>query len=125
MNNVIDSSAWIEYFVDTKNAPNFAKAIEDTDWLIVPSIVVFEVYKKLLSYGNEEMALKALASMRSGMIVDLDEELAIMSANLQKRHSLPMADAIILATARFFNATLWTQDSDFKNIEGVKYFKKT
>ncbi len=124
MNNVVDSSAWLEYFADTKNSGNFVKPIEDTDWLIVPSIVVFEVYKKILSYAGEENAMIILGALKAGTMVDFDEELAIIAANVQKEYSLPMADSIILATARFFNATLWTQDSDFKGIEGVKYFPK-
>lgn len=124
MNNVVDSSAWLEYFVDSKNAQHFAHVIKDTNWLIVPSVVVFEVYKKLIIFAGEERALKGLVTMRQGCIIDLDEELALMAVNLQREHALPMADSIILATARFFNATLWTQDSDFKGIEGVKYFPK-
>lgn len=125
MNNVIDSSAWLEYFGGTKNAANFTDVIRDTNWLIVPSIVVFEVYKKLLLSLGEEKALKGIATMRQGCVIDLDQELSLMAVNIQKNHGLPMADSIILATARFFNATLWTQDSDFKGIEGVKYFQKS
>ncbi|MBT6068898.1 type II toxin-antitoxin system VapC family toxin [Candidatus Peregrinibacteria bacterium] len=124
MNNVVDSSAWLEYFGGTENAANFMDAIQNTDWLIVPSVVVFEVYKKLLFSVGEEKALKGLMTMSQGQIIGLDQELAVTAAHLQKEHALPMADAIILATARFFNATLWTQDSDFIGIDGVEYFSK-
>lgn len=124
MNNVVDSSAWLEYFGGTKNAANFMSVIRNTSWLIVPSVVVFEVYKKLLFSVGEEKALKGIMTMRQGHVIDLDQELTMTAVHLQKEHALPMADAIILATARFFNATLWTQDSDFKNIDGVKYFPK-
>lgn len=125
MNNVVDSSAWLEYIGDTKNGENFAKVIQDTNSLIIPSIVLFEVYKKLIRFSDEKSALTGLITMKAGaVVIDLDEELAIMAVLIQKKHGLPMADSIILATARFFNAILWTQDSDFKGIEGVKYFPK-
>lgn len=122
--NLVDTSGWIEYLTDTKNADNFAKAIEDTNWLIIPSIVLFEVYKKLSQHWEEEEVLQTISSMQRAQIVPIDAELAITAASLQQKHNLPMADSMILAAARYFNATLWTQDSDFKRLENVKYFPK-
>lgn len=122
--NVVDSSAWLEYFAGTKNAANFTKAIENTKSLIVPTITLQEVFKKLLREVGETEALKAVAHMRLGEVIDLDIELALRAASLSYEHKLPLADSIIFATAQEYNATLWTQDIDFKGLPGVKYFAK-
>lgn len=124
MKNVVDSSAWLEYFADTKRAKYFSKVIEDVDNLIVPSITLYEIFKKLLLEKNETAALRAVAHMRSGSVVDLDITLSLQAAKISVDNKIPMADSIILATARLHNATLWTQDADFEGITGVQYFKK-
>ena len=122
--NIIDSSGWLEYFADTKNADNFAPAIEDLANLITPTIIIYEVFKKIRTYTTENDALEKIAHMKRGIVVDLDLEIALNATKLSKIHNLPMADSIILATAHQYNATIYTQDVDFKGIEGVKYFKK-
>lgn len=122
--NIVDSSAWLEYFAGTKNAENFAKAIEDTKNLIVPTIILYEVFRKILTEKDENTALRVIAHMKQGRVAELDISLALTAAKLSKEHGLPMADSIILATARASGAILWTQDADFKGIEGIKYFKK-
>jgi toxin FitB len=122
--NVVDSSGWLEYFADSPSAGRFASAIEATKRLVVPTIVIHEVFKKLLRERNENDAFSAVAQMRQGQVVSLDEALAVDAAVLGVLHKLPMADSIILATARRFEATVWTQDDDFEGIEGVKYFRK-
>ncbi|MEK7547392.1 MAG: type II toxin-antitoxin system VapC family toxin [Patescibacteria group bacterium] len=122
--NIVDSSAWIEYFADTKNAKNFARVVEESESLIVPSIILYEVFKKVLSERGEDMALRIIAHMKLGKVVDLDLEIALLAARLAKEHKLPMADSVILATAQRHNAIIWTQDSDFKNFKGVKFFNK-
>ncbi|NLT70479.1 MAG: type II toxin-antitoxin system VapC family toxin [Verrucomicrobiaceae bacterium] len=118
--NVIDSSAWLEYFADTDRADFFADAIEDSDHLIVPSICLYEVFKKVLRERGEDAAIRIISVMSFGRIVDLDASLALEAA----RHSLPLADSIIYSTALRFGATLWTQDSHFEHISGVRYFPK-
>lgn len=122
--NIVDSSAWLEYFTDTKNAKNFARVIEESESILIPSIILYEVFKKVLSERGEDMALRIIAHMKLGKIVDLNLEIALWAARLAKEHKLPMADSIILATAQKYNATIWTQDSDFKNFKGVKFFVK-
>lgn len=122
--NVVDSSGWLEYFADTPNAAAFAAPLEDLRSLIVPSISILEVFKKILRERGPTEALEKAAYMKQGKVVDLDEALAVEAARLGLEHKLPLADSIILATARHFGATLWTQDDDFEGIEGVKYFKK-
>ncbi|GIV57579.1 MAG: type II toxin-antitoxin system VapC family toxin [Bacteroidetes bacterium] len=122
--NLVDSSGWLEYFADGPNADFFAEAIEHTALLIVPSISVFEVFKRVLMQRGESEALQAVAQMHQGQVVDLDAALAISAARLSWALKLPMADSIILATARWYGATLWTQDADFMGIEGVQYKEK-
>jgi predicted nucleic acid-binding protein len=122
--NVVDSSAWLEYFADGPNAGFFAPAIEATEELIVPSIVLLEVFKRLLRQRSENEALQASAVMRQGMIVDLDGALALSAAKVGVTSKLPLADSIIFATARRFDATVWTQDEDFDGLPRVKYRAK-
>jgi predicted nucleic acid-binding protein len=122
--NVVDSSAWLEYFSGTARAKHFAGAIEDIEHLLVPSMVLYEVFKKICVERNEQDALLAIAHMRQGRIVDFDENIALSAGRLSVLHKLPMADSVILATAHAHRAELWTQDSDFRNLEGVRYIKK-
>ena len=122
--NVVDSSGWLEYFIDGKNAAFFAPAIEDAQNVIVPTISLFEVFKRILIEGNRDDALEAIAVMKEGRVVDLDDNLALVAAELSYELKLPLADSIILATARANSATLWTQDAHFKDMEGVKYLQK-
>jgi toxin FitB len=122
--NVIDSSGWLEYFIGGKNANFFAPVIEDTVNVIVPTISIFEVFKRTLLEKNRNDALEAVAMMYNGKIIDLDREIALIAAELSFELKLPMADSIILATARVNDAILWTQDEHFEGLAGVKYIKK-
>ena len=122
--NVVDSSAWLEYFANGPNASFFAKPIEQVDSLIVPSLSLFEVFKRVLQQRDENDALQAVAVMQQGAVVDLDSSVALSAARLSVEIQLPMADRIMLATARKYEATLWTQDSDFKGLENVQYRKR-
>ena len=122
--NVVDSSAWLEYFADGPNAGFFAPAIEDTEELVVPSIVLLEVFKRFLQQKSESDALQAAAILRQGTVVDLDGALALSAAKLGVTNKLPLADSVILATARRLDATIWTQDEDFEGLPGVKYRSK-
>ena len=122
--NVVDSSAWLEYFADGQNATFFAKAIERTDELIVPSLSLYEVFKRALQESDEGAALQAIALMQQGRVVDLTSSIALNAARASVEHSLPMADSVMLATARAYNATLWTQDADFKGLPGVQFRRK-
>jgi len=123
--NVIDSSGWIEYFSEEENADFFAPPIRDTGRLIVPTICIYEVFKRLLAGRDEDSALLSVGLMSHGREAELDRNIAIEAAHVSREFKLAMADSIILATARVHNATLWTQDEHFKDIEGVKYIQKT
>ena len=122
--NIVDSSGWLAYFADEPNAKHFLIPLKDTASLIVPAVTIYEVFKVVLRESSENEALQAAAAMQKGTVVDLTATLAIAAAKLSLQHRLPMADSIILATSQAFNAIIWTQDSDFKNIDGVKYFPK-
>ncbi len=122
--NVVDSSGWLEYLADTPNAEFFAPAIEDVENLVVPVISLYEVFKRVYQQRGEDDALKAVALMMQGRVVDLDAEIALSAAKLSQDMSIPLADSIILATARAYQATLWTQDEYFKGITEVQYIAK-
>lgn len=123
--NVVDSSGWLEYFADGPNSDFFGPAIENTDELVVPSISIYEVFKRVLQQREESSALQAIAVMQQGRLADLDTSLALDAARLSIEYHLPMADSIMLGTALLYDAILWTQDSDFSSIDGVKYIEKT
>lgn len=122
--NVVDSSAWLEYFADGPNAEQFAQPIEQPQALLVPSITLFEVFKRVVQQRDEGAALQCVAVMQQGTVVDLDAVVALDAAGLSLRHKLPLADSIVYATALRGNAVLWTQDADFDGLPGVRYFAK-
>jgi len=116
---LVDSSGWLEYFADGPNAAAFAKALQDPADVLVPTICLYEVYKVVLRQRDLSAALQAVALMRQGRVVELTEPIALLAAELSLRHKLPMADSVILATARAHDAHIWTQDADFTGIDGV------
>ena len=120
--NIIDSSGWLEYFSDGPNAIYYLPPLNDTSTLIVPVITIYEVFKAVLRESTENEALQAIAAMQKGKIIYLNANIAMDASKLSLQHDLPMADSIILATARAYDCVIWTQDSDFQQIEGVNYF---
>ena len=122
--NVVDSSGWLEYFADGPNAADFAGPIEDREHLIVPVIALYEVFKRSLQQRGEEAARLCVAAMQTGQVVNVDAELVLGAAKLSYDLKLPMADSLILATARRYAATLWTQDEDFAGMSDVRYLAK-
>lgn len=122
--NVVDSSGWIEFLGGGANADFFARPIGDVPRLVVPAICIFEVCRWMRRELGERQALETMALMQQGAIIDLDATLAMSAARLSLQEKLPMADSIILATARAKAATLWTQDDDFEKIPDVKYIAK-
>jgi predicted nucleic acid-binding protein len=118
--NVVDSSAWLEYLSDSPRAEYFVEPIESIRRLIVPVIVVYELFKKVLRERGEHAALEVYALLSQGQVIDIDSALAVSAA----RYNLPLADSLIYATARRFGATLWTQDEHFSQLPGVRFFPK-
>src|SRR3984957_4538072 len=122
--NVVDSSGWLEYFADGTNAAVFAKPIEATRSLLVPTFSLFEVFKRVSQQRSEDDALRAIAVMEQGRVVDLDRATALEAARLSIQHGIAMADSVMLATAGRHRATLWTQDADFEGMSKVRYYAK-
>ena len=122
--NVVDSSGWLEYFADGPNADFFAPAIENLSELIVPTISIYEVFKRVLQQRDESDALQAVAAMQKGRVVDLDAAIALRAAKVSAMYGLPMADSIMLTTAQMHDAALWTQDADFEGLEGTQYIER-
>lgn len=122
--NVVDSSAWLEYFADAPNAVHFASVIEAPETLLVPSITLLEVFKRIALQRSESVALQYVALMQQSRVIELDAALALSAASVGRRHKLPLADSIVYASALASNATVWTQDADFNGLAGVRYFAK-
>jgi predicted nucleic acid-binding protein len=122
--NVVDSNGWLEYFADGPNAGFFAPIIENISELVVPSLSLYEVFKRVLQQRGEGDALQAVAVMIQGQVVDLDVDLALGAAKVSVEMKLPMADSVMLAAAQAHGAILWTQDADFEGVDGVRYIEK-
>lgn len=123
--NLVDSCGWLEYFAGGPNAKFFAPALESAhDTLIVPTFCLYEVFKNILGQFGREQAVEKIAVMRQGIVVPLDDTLALDAALLSNELGLPMADSVILATAQSRDALLWTQDAHFVSIKGVRYCAK-
>lgn len=118
---VVDSSGWIEVFTNGGQAEHFLALMADEAALVVPAICIFEVFQWVLREHGEAQAVQAAAVMQRGMVVDLDSRLALAAAQLSHALQLPMADSIILATARDQQARLHTMDSDFRGIADVEW----
>jgi len=121
---ILDSSCWLEYFLDGKSADQYAPSIENNGEIIIPAIVLHEVFKVVMRASNEDSALAAAGVLQQFPVIPVDENIAMYSVKLGQEHGLAMADSMILATAQIHHATLWTQDADFRNLPGVKYFEK-
>ncbi len=121
--NVVDSSAWLEYLAAGPNGQYFADAIENTAELLVPTVSIYEVFKRVVQQRSENEALQVVAVMQQGTISEMDTTVALSAARISLEYQLPMADSIMLATARLNRATLWTQDSHFEGMRDVRYKK--
>ena len=122
--NIVDSSCWLEYLAGSKVGEEVAPIIENVEKLIVPSITIYEVFKEILLELDEDRALFAAAHMKQGNVIELDSDMAIYAAKIGKEYGLAMADRVIYATTKKYDAKLWTQDKHFKNLENVKYYEK-
>lgn len=123
--NLVDSCGWLEYFAGGGNAGFFAPSLESMDGtLLVPTLCLYEVFKAILKQFGREQAVEKVAVMRQATVIPLDDALALDAAVLSHEFKLPMADSIILATARNYEALLWTQDAHFQNMDGVRYCVK-
>ena len=123
--NVVDTSGWLEFFAGGQNAEKFSVPIKAMQELIVPSICIYELSKVILRESDENHLIQVLAAIQKGQIVNLDSSLSTAAAKVSLQYKLPMADSIIYTTAKYFNATVWTQDIDFKGLPNVNYIAKS
>jgi predicted nucleic acid-binding protein len=122
--NIIDSSLWLEYFSGTLRNNFIVDIIEEAENQYIPSICLYEVYKRMLIDKDENSALSSTLFMQNAAVIGLNPQLAILAAKLGKQHKLPMADSIIYATAVMYGAEIYTQDKHFENLEQVHCFSK-
>ena len=121
---VFDSSGWLEFLTDGLLAEEYASRLRQPATVITPTIIMYEGYKHSKRLRGEEGAIDAVAAMQKTRVVPLNDELALIAADLSIEHKLPMADAIVLATAQMYEAEVVTSDSDFDGVPGVTYIPK-
>ncbi len=121
---VVDSSGWLEFLTDGLLAEEYASSLRQPATVITPTIIMYEVYKHSKRLRGEAGAIDAVAAMQKTRVVALNDELALIAADLSIEHKLPMADAIVLATAQMYEAEVVTSDSDFDGVPGVTYIPK-
>lgn len=121
---VVDSCGWLEWFTAGELADRYRPYLADPDNLIVPAIVLFEVYKMLKREAGEEKALLAAGYMKAATMVPIDDTLSLAAADIALREKLAMADALILAVARSRRCKVITSDADLKNQPDVEYLPK-
>ncbi|MGE4552997.1 MAG: type II toxin-antitoxin system VapC family toxin [Desulfovibrionaceae bacterium] len=122
--NLVDSCGWLEYAASGPNADFFAPALADLRALVVPTVCLYEVYKRMTQLEGEAAARTVAAFMHQGRVVALDAPVALLGARLSLAYRLPMADSLILATARAHEAVLWTQDAHFRGVDGVRFVER-
>jgi len=118
---IIDSSGWLEYFKGGRLSDLYDEYISRLPDIIVPTIVVYEVYKKLRTSEDYDSAINALTLLYYGHITPVWGSTAVTAAEISKSKKLAMADAVIYATARLNGAELVTSDKDFEGLDGVVY----
>jgi predicted nucleic acid-binding protein len=121
---LLDSSCWLSFFTDEPGASRFLPILEDPPNLLVPTIVIYEVFRKILRERSEQLALLAASQLNRGVVADLTPQIAISAAKISVQFKLATADSVILATARSHAAVLWTQDAHFARVAGVRYFAR-
>ena len=122
--NVVDSSGWVEFFQAGANGLVFKPVIELRDQLLVPTIALFEVHKVLSRSLPSDLVDRCLAVMRLGRVLDLTDQRAIAASKVSREHRLALADAAMYSMAQEHRASFWTQDIDYQDLPGVRYFSK-
>lgn len=124
MKRVIDTSAWIEFLIDSETGQKVEAEMPRRDDCIVPTIVQLELAKWLAREVPEDREDAVLADTTKCVVVPLDTRLALIAAQVSRERKLATADAIIYATALSHDAELVTCDAHFKDLPGVIYFAK-
>jgi predicted nucleic acid-binding protein len=121
---VIDYCGWLEWFTDGSLADKYEPYLADQERILMPAIVLYEVYKVLKREVGEEKALLAAGYMKNSTVIPLDETLALAAADIALQERLAVADAIIVAAARAEGCKIVTSNSDLKDQPGVIYLSE-
>ncbi len=124
MMHLVDTCGWIEWLSSGALQSSFAKYLKDTEHLIIPTIVQYELFKWVCREKDESCAFDIIGVTENAQVIPLDTSIAILAAKLSKQHKLAMADSLVLASAQKNHAKIITCDSHFKNIPDVLYFNK-
>ncbi len=119
--HIVDSCGWLEWFIDGKQAEMYKQCLAEVDAILIPGVVLYEVYKVLKREIGEEQAILAVSYMTRTTIIPLDDNLAIKAADTSLLYGLAMADAMVYAAAQMHEATLYTSDADFKGLPLVQW----
>lgn len=120
---LVDSSGWIDFFTNGKNSEQFFSHLKDLKNVVTPTIVLYEVYKKMKRDLSEQEALEAAAQMLKTKIVPISEEIALSAADISLEHHLAMADSIVYATALEHHCRVITMDQDFAKLSNAEVVK--
>jgi predicted nucleic acid-binding protein len=120
---VVDSSGWIEFLSSGPRAKPYTAYIARPSELITPTIVLYEVYKRIKRDRGEEAALASVGQLHATDLIPLTETIALLAADVSLHQGLAMADAIIYATALEQGAQIVTSDADLKDLPGVVYLR--
>ena len=121
---VIDSSLWIEFFIGTEFGKSVVQLLDNEEDILVPTIVITEVYKKFLNSSTHEISTAIFKKLTTFQTASFDLKLSALAATLGKQYKLPIADSIIYSTTIHHEATLYTLDKHFQGLSNVKYFEK-
>ena len=118
---IVDSCGWLEWFTDGRLADQYREYLADSDNILMPAIILYEVYKILKREVGEEKALLAAGYMKGYPVIPLDDTLALAAADIALQEKLAMADAVIVATSRAHNCRIISSDADLKDQVNVYY----
>ena len=116
---LIDSFAWIEYFMGTEMGEEVKEVVESDVQLYTSPIVIAELYSKSLRTDGRAEERRNFIAKRCA-IIPIDEEIAVEAAKIhaeakKKMEDFGLADAFVLATARYKNVKVLTGDPHFKD----------
>ena len=121
---IVDSCGWLEWFTDGGLADQYHEYLAAESNILMPAIIIYEVYKILKRELNEEKALLAVGYMKKCQLIPFDDNLALTAADIALHEKLAMADAIIVATAQAHNCRIISSDADLKDQVNVKFIPK-